>query len=142
MIKSGVTRLMTLGLFVSTAVNGTNFIYKTAGMQQRDPIIQETYTISPEKFNFQNKKEENKIDRKSSERKQKQYNPGHMAFRVSEYFANAHSNLTLKLLLNEIEEMRINDVTVRQKTDSAKLTALISNLGIFSVDMEKADAKV
>jgi hypothetical protein len=38
--------------------------------------------------------------------------------------------------------MRINDVTVRQKTDNAKLTALISNLGIFSVDMEKADAKV
>jgi len=57
-------------------------------------------------------------------------NPGHMAFRVSQQFADSHSNLTLKLLLNEIEDMRLNDVTVKQKTDNARLTALLSNINV------------
>jgi len=32
---------------------------------------------------------------------------------MSEDFADSHSKLTMKLLLNEIEEMKLNDITVK-----------------------------
>ena len=59
-------------------------------------------------------------DHRQGETKHKdslQATPGHIAFRLSEDFADSHSKLTMKLLLNEIEELKLNDITVKQRTD-------------------------
>jgi hypothetical protein len=45
-------------------------------------------------------------------------------------------------LLNEIEDMKLNDVTVKQKTETARLTALLSNINVMSAEMDKAKASV
>jgi hypothetical protein len=38
--------------------------------------------------------------------------------------------------------MKLNDVTVKQKTETARLTALLSNINVMSAEMDKAKASV
>lgn len=62
----------------------------------------------------------------------------HVAFILSRGQIEDHQSFFLHSLLREIDELQLNDISIKQKSEFARITGLVSNIKLGSIDFEQS----
>jgi len=67
---------------------------------------------------------------------------GNIVIRISEDYLTGQKQILFREFIKEMEKFHLNDVTIRQKTEYARLTAFMNKISLHSINLDNAEFKM
>jgi uncharacterized protein YpuA (DUF1002 family) len=64
---------------------------------------------------------------------------GNIVVRIGEDYLTGQKLILFREFIKEMEKFHLNDVTIRQKTEYARLTAFMNKISLHSINLDNAE---
>lgn len=67
---------------------------------------------------------------------------GNIVIKMDEGYLSGQKQLLFRDFVKELEKFHLSDVTIRQKTESARLTAYMNQISLHSINLKEAEGNL